>query len=306
VDKCEQEQEKDEMKKTLQYVLVLTLVLPVLLACQMFSATPTPLRLPTSASIPTLSSDDTEPTDLPSPIEPVATDAAEPTPTLEAVPTPITLPDELNKVFSGVSVEYQDNFDDATDVLPPGWISSEPLAARGRIDGEFEIKSASQQNGTGVTVYFSNEPITPNTGVYFTFQYTGMLQNFTLGMDAVGSNGQITSKAGQKDFYSVAMQMQEKKVTAQSVLRSSSTKSPFRGDLKLEEGTWYDIALGFDGDKNFIIKIWSPADPRKQLIYLYKSKEFPTSYYFVSSVSSKRSLLIDNFTVFKFDQILGK
>ena len=100
--------------------------------------------------------------------------------------------------------------------------------------------------------------------------------------------------------------MSDKVLTAHNVQKTVSTKGPFRGNLKLQENTWYDIALGFDGDKNFIIKLWSPDDPRKQLLYTYKSKEFPTTYYFISWVSAKRSLLIDNFTIFKFDEILEK
>jgi hypothetical protein len=289
------------MKKALRYAIVLTLVLPVLLACQMFSPTPTPIKLIRHTDVPGLFA--TEP---PEPVEPAATNAPGPTSTPAPAPTAIALPDELNQIFSGVSVEYQDGFEYVSESsLPQGWICSEPLAAWVTSDNQFEIKSASQVNGTGVTVYFSKAQITRNTGVYFTFQYTGAVQNFTIGMNAVGSNGQIAAR-GQKDFYSVSMEMSDKVVSAHTVQKTASTKNPFRGDLKLQEGVWYNIALGFDGDKNFIIKLWSPADPRKQLIYTYKSKEFPTSDYFISWVSARRSLLIDDFTVFTFDQILGK
>ncbi|MGC1376789.1 MAG: hypothetical protein WA821_11210 [Anaerolineales bacterium] len=289
------------MKRAFRYAIVLTLVLPVLLACNMSAAQPTPIRLIPHTDTPAPLPGDT---DTPGPVA-VATGAPESTSTLGPVSTPVALPDELNNIFSGVSVEYQDNFDGAADALPSGWICSEPSAAWVTSDNQFEIKSASQVNGTGMTVYFSRAQITPNTGVYFTFQYSGVVQNFTLGVNAVGSNGQIAAK-GQKDFYSVTLEMSDKVLTAHTVQKTVSTKGPFRGDLKLQEGAWYNIALGLDGDKNFIIKLWSPTDPRKQLFYTYKSKEFPTTYYFIGWVSAKRSLLIDNFTIFKFDEILEK
>jgi hypothetical protein len=83
-------------------------------------------------------------------------------------------------------------------------------------------------------------------------------------------------------------------------------KGSLKGNLRLQEDTWYNIVLAFDGNQDYLIKIWQPDDPEKQLTYLRNWKDFPDKYYFISWITAKRRLLMDDFTVFKFEEIVQK
>jgi hypothetical protein len=64
------------------------------------------------------------------------------------------------------------------------------------------------------------------------------------------------------------------------------------------------MALAFDQNQKFIIKLWDPNNPQSQITYLREWSDFPSEYYFISYTSAKWSLLMDDFTVFRFDEII--
>lgn len=268
------------------YMSVFFVLVLFLASCQTIQ--PTPTLVPTST--PTL--------------PPTPTNTPEPTFTAEPSPTPIRLPDAINQTFSGISIEQRNSFEYIKDgLIPEGWICEEEFAARATKDNQFKIQPADKGDWSATVFYFSKEKITPGTAVYFTFMYTGDKEAFTLGFDALQGNGQLI-KNGEKGFYSVAMQVMEKNLSAHIIQDTFKGEGYFKGDLKLRENTWYDIVLGFDNEENYIIKLWQPDDPETQLTYVRNWKDFPTNYYFIGWVSAKRSLLIDDFTVFKFDSII--
>ena len=78
----------------------------------------------------------------------------------------------------------------------------------------------------------------------------------------------------------------------------------FKGSIKLQEDTWYQIVLGFDEKGDYIIKLWNPNTPTLPLVYYHNWSDFPTDYYLISWVSNLRTLWMDDFTIFKFDSII--
>src|SRR5688500_17506651 len=222
--------------------------------------------------------------------------------TVEPSATPISLPDPLKQTFSDISAISIDTFEYVLDnVTPPGWVSDEKYAATVNRDNQLKI----HPGGGGTVFYFSGERITQGKGVYFTFKYTGTAETFTLGFDAINTNGQRIPFE-EEGFYSVAMQLNSgnKAPYAYGNNKHSSSNGPFEGNINLVEDTWYNIALAYDKKENDIIKIWQPEDPQKQITYLHNWADFPTKYYFISWISSKRTLFIDDFTVFKFKDII--
>jgi hypothetical protein len=83
-------------------------------------------------------------------------------------------------------------------------------------------------------------------------------------------------------------------------------RGSFKGNLRVQENVWYSILLAQDKEHNFIIRLWDPDAPEKQLTYFRNWPDFPSAYYFISFISSKRSLLLDDFTVFEFSEIIQK
>lgn len=222
-----------------------------------------------------------------------------PTNTPEPSPTPIILPDILKQTFSEVGIEYSDTFEYVLDnVLPKGWSTDEKYAGWITKDSQFKLAPKG-----GTVFYFSQESITPNKGVSFSFKYTGTQESFTLGFDAIKNNGERIP-FGEETFYSVAMELRNKTPYAYGNKKLSSSNGVFDGNMNLLEDVWYDIALGYDKDDNYIIRIQQSDDPSKQLTYSDIWKDFPEKYYFISWVSSKRILLIDNFNIFSFESIL--
>jgi hypothetical protein len=217
-------------------------------------------------------------------------------------PTLIAVPEVLDQTFSGVSVIYRDEFPYVMQNLAPqGWESEAEFAMWVTSDNRFKIQPADTGDWSGTVFWFSKERINPNEGVYFDFQYTGTRESFTLGLDDVQANGQRT---GRENFYSVAMQLDQNLAVTHTKRGQFQTGSYFDGNLKLQENTWYTIALAFDGDGNYLIKIWKPDEPDKQLVFRQTLEQYPKSYYFISWISAKRSLLIDDFTVFTFDDLI--
>jgi hypothetical protein len=280
-------QQQEELMKQ-QYLLVSYFLVILLVSCQ---ASPPP-QPPTATSVPTN-------TALP---VPTSTDTPEPTSTPEPSPTPIVLPDTLNQTFSGVSVINRESFEYVLpNTKPLGWGTDENFAIWVTKENQLMAKPTDNGNWSGTVFYFSGEKITPNKGVYFAFKYTGAAESFTLGFDNVNPNGErITGD----NFHSVAMEIRDRQLLVYGTQKRNQVKGAFKGDLKLEEDTWYEIALAYNKNHDFVIKIWDPNDPQKQLTYLRNWQDFPSSYYFISWISAKRSLLIDNFTVFKFNEII--
>jgi len=269
---------------------ILLVVGLLLTSCQ--TATQPSIAIPTS--LPT-----SNPTSTSSPI-PTATNTLEPTSTPEPSPTPIVLPDIINQTFSGVSITYHDSFEYIMQNLAPqGWQTDQQYGIW--VTKENQLEAQPLLSSIGEVFYYSNEIITPNKGVFFKFKYTGTVQDFTLGFDNVLSNGERVTGA---DFHSVAVDIKGGSVLVHGIQRKSQISGSLKGTLKqLHEDTWYNIALAFDKNNNYIIKIWEPDNSENQITHLRNWKDFPNQYYFISWVSSKRTLLIDDFTVFTFDEI---
>jgi hypothetical protein len=270
--------------KTYRFLLFAIVFLFTFTACQ--TAVPPSTLIPTSTS---------------SPI-PTSTNTPEPTLTAEPSQTPIVLPDPINQTFSGISVIYHDNFEYVMqNVAPQGWKSDEQYAIWVTEENQLKAQPADNGTGSGTVFYFSGERIIPNTGVHFLFKYEGTTESFTLGFDNINPNGE---RVLGDNFRSIAMEMRGTNLLVYGNQNRSTTRGSFQGSLVLRPDTWYNIALAHDKQHNFIIKLWNPNDPQKQLTHFYNWEDFPASYYFISWISAKRSLLIDDFTVFKFDGII--
>jgi hypothetical protein len=265
----------------------------VLVACQTVQSTPEPVPppqlLPTSSSMPL-------PTRTPTP-EPMLI----PNPS----PTVILLPDLIGDTFSGASLVYRDTFEsDGDRALPGGWTCDPDGAARLTEEGQARIQPKDTGPWSAAILYFSQVPITPNTGGYLAFKPTGTQEAFTLGLDAVDRTGQrirLEDKAG----YSVAMKT-DRYLSAHTIQGTHQEDGYFNGDLVLHENTWYDLVLGFEDQGKYIIKIRDTVVPEKEGTYVSNVPEFPTKYYFIGWLSAKRSYLIDDFTIFSFDSIVAR
>ena len=233
----------------------------------------------------------------------VPTNTPEPTSTPEPSPTPIVLPDTLYQTFSGISVIHQDSFEYVMEnQAPSGWETSEKYSIWVTNENQFKIHPTGNGDWTGAGFHYMGEEITPNTGVFFTFKYTGSSENFTLGFDNINSDGSLVPRGS--NFHSVAMEIREQTLLVYGIQRENKINGSFKGNLSLHEGTWYDILLAFDENQNFIIKVWDPNNPQLQTTYLREWTDFPRAYYFISYISAKRTLLIDDFIVFRFDKII--
>jgi len=201
-----------------------------------------------------------------------------------------------------VSVIQRESFEFVIqNAAPQGWQSDEQYAIWVTKENQLKAQPSGNGPGGGTVFYFSGEKIIPNTGVYLTFQYTGTAESFTLGFDNVNPNGE---RILGDNFRSVAMEMRGSNLQAYGNQNRNQINGVFRGNLILQPDTWYNVALALDKDHNFIIKLWDPNDTQKQLTYFRNWPDFPTAYYFISWISAKRSLLIDDFTLFKFDEII--
>jgi hypothetical protein len=267
------------------YQLLLIIVI-LLTACQPAAQPPTP----TSTSLPTSTS---------SP-PPTSTNTPEPTSTPEPSPTPIVLPDTLHQTFSGVSVIHRDSFEFVIqNAVPAGWQTDQQYAIW--VTEENQLKAHPLPSSFGTVFYYSDKIIDSNMGVYLAFKFMGTTENFTLGFDNVNSNGERIQGA---DFRSVAMEVRNQNPIVYGNFGGATAKGSFKGTLTLQEDTWYNVTLAFDENQNYIVKIWQPDNPEKQLTYQRTWEDFPDKYYFISWINSKRSLLIDDFTVFTFEEII--
>jgi hypothetical protein len=245
------------------------------------------------------------PTFTPSSIPPTLppTFTPEPTSTSEPSPTPVTYPDVLDQTFSNVQVLYKDDFDfKIQGKSPNGWISTDDNATL-RIAKDDNVKIVPRANTYGGLFYYGEKAITPGEGVFLTFQYTGTKNNFTWGLDNIDAQGKFF-KFKTDGYYSFAMQMMGQYLSAHVIEGPYLKDDDFKGDLKLLEGNWYNYTVAFDKNNNYIIKIWEPNSPSNQLVYTRSWQNSPTAYYFISWVGAERTLWMDEFTIFSFDDIL--
>jgi hypothetical protein len=237
---------------------------------------------------------------------PVFTQPSEPTTAKSNVPS-VMLPDTLKQTFSGLSVIYQDNFDFIiAGKAPTGWKirdeSAPPSALRVTKENEFKIGMPNQDTGTGFVFYFQKEAIQPGEGVFFKFKYAGTNENFTFGFDNVRSNGGLYQF--QSDGYrSFAMQMAGRDLSGHTIENDTQKDGVFTGNLTLKENTWYGVTLAMNPDGYNLIKIWDPNAPDNQLVYTVDWPYTNNSFYLVSWISTKRTLWVDDFTIFKFEDI---
>lgn len=214
-------------------------------------------------------------------------------------PSAETLQD-LELIFSGVSIQSQDDFAYVDGTLTPqGWSASAP--------GSLQIVPEDQMlvwtDDPWTVFYYDSEMLTPQEGIAFSFQYGGTSETLTLGIDAVTTSGETIPQG--PGFYSVALKLEDSTLTGHSRQQTNPEESEaFRGELLLEENTWYNIALGFDDQGEYIIRIWEPGHHDAHLTYTCNHDSFPTTYYFVGFVAGSRSLRLDNFTVYGFQDIL--
>lgn len=270
----------------MKHCLILVIIATLLTACQpaALPSTPTAVPLPTNTSSPV----------------PTSTDTPEPTSTPEPSPTPVVLPAIINETFSGVSITHRESFQYVIqNTAPQNWQTEQQYAIW--VTEENQLKAQPLPSSVGTVFFYSGETITPKKGVFLAFKYIGSQENFTLGFDNVAANGERIRGA---DFRSVAMELRNQTPIVYGNFGGATAKGAFKGNLRLQEDTWYDIALAFDENQNYIIKIWQPDDPEKQLTYVRNWKDFPEKYYFISWINSKRSLVIDDFTIFQFDKII--
>jgi hypothetical protein len=82
------------------------------------------------------------------------------------------------------------------------------------------------------------------------------------------------------------------------------TRHGFKGNLQLHPDTWYQMALGFTADKQFIMKIWSPENPEQSLAYSSQAIGMPDQYYFILWVDAKSAFYLKDFTIIKFSKLL--
>jgi hypothetical protein len=239
-----------------------------------------------------------EPSNTP---EPSPTPTLEPTATLKPSPTPVVLPGVLDQTFIGVNVIYRDDFNFVMrGIMPDGWelmldnTRSSSLAETE--DSNFRIFASEGGAWDGLVFYYPAEDINPGEGVYFTFKYAGTSESFTLGMDTIEESGLV--------YHSVAMQLENTTLSAHIIEDKFQGDGYFEGDLRLQEETWYGMLLAYDEEENYIIKIWEPGAPENQLVYYRNWPDFPKEYYFISWMSAKRTLWLDEFTIFSFDDIV--
>jgi len=264
-----------------------------LVSCQSVQSTsepsPAPRLFPTSTATPL----------------PASTATPPPTLTTSPSPTPTSLPDLVRDTFTGATIAYRDAFDSNADrALPEGWESDPEGATTSTEEGQWRIQPADTGPWSAAILYFTQVPITENTGVYLAFKYTGTQEAFTLGLDAVDRTGQriqLENKAG----YSFAMKS-DVYLTAHTSRGTHEEDGYFDGGLVLQENTWYDLVLGFDDHGKYIIRIRDTVVPEKEGTHWRSVEEFPTKYYFIGWLSAKRSYLIDDFTIFSFDSIVTR
>lgn len=274
------------MKKSIFFVCLLALLTVIESGCAPTS-TPAPTPVPSTFT--------------PSPVPPTL--PPEPTATPIPSPTPITYPSVLDQTFSNVQVLYKDDFEFTFQGMSPsGWVTSEDNAVL-RIAKDSNVRIIPRADAFGDTFYFEEMPINPGMGVFFTFQYTGTKNVFTWGFDNINAQGKFFDFKTD-GYYSFALQMFDKNLSAHVIEGPYLKDDPFKGSLKLLEGVWYNYMMAFDNDNNYIIKIWEPHSPENQLIYIRHWENSPTAYYFISWIGTERELWMDEFTVFSFDEIL--
>lgn len=274
------------MKKSTLFIFAFVLLMVLVGGCA-------PVSKPVPPPVPS--------TFTPSPVPPTFT--PEPTATPIPSPTPITYPNVLDQTFSNVQVVYKDDFEFTIQGMSPsGWVTAEDNAVL-RIAKDSNVRIIPRAGAFGDLFYFEEMPITPGMGVVFTFQYTGTKNVFTWGIDNINAQGKFF-EFKTDGYYSFAMQMFDKNLSAHVIEGPYLKDDPFKGTLKLLEGVWYDYMMAFDNDNTYVIKIWEPHSPENQLTYVRHWDNSPTAYYFISWIGAERELWMDEFTVFSFDEIL--
>jgi hypothetical protein len=274
---------KGEEKMKIKNLLVILVVCShVLAACQ---AAPTPLVVVVTA------------TSMP------ATDTPEPTVTPVPSPTPITYSNVLDETFSNVQVLYKDDFNyKIQGQTPTGWVSVDNNVLV-RITKDNNVRVVPAANTQGGVFYYGENAIEPGEGVFLTFQYAGTKNIFTWGIDSINAQGEFY-KFKTDGYSSFAMQMMGQSLSAHVIEGAYLKDADFKGNLKLIEGAWYNYMMAFDKNNNYIIKIWEPSSPENQLVYT-RVWEYPsTAYYFISWIGAERTLWMDEFTIFSFDEFI--
>ena len=181
--------------------------------------------------------------------------------------------------------------------MPAGWGTDEKYAIW--VTEENRLKA--HPLGYGTVFYFTGEKIIPNTGVTFQFKYTGITESFSLGLDNINPNGEFVRG---ENFHSISLNMIDRDIKLYGIQKRNQIRGSFKGNLRVQEDVWYNIVIAQDKDHNFMIRLWDPNAPEKQLTYSRNWQDFPTAYYFISFISTKRTLLLDDFSVFKFDEMI--
>jgi hypothetical protein len=257
---------------------------------------PTATRPPAGTPAPTLT-----PT-LPPTSAPTSTATPVPTATLEPSPTPIPLPAGISDVVSNASVIYQDTFN-YSFLSPSGWSACSGFEPVWKAENNHLVITA-QAGKYGTVFYYADKMIDPNLAVYFLFAYEGNQGSFTLGFDGY-SNGKVCdSNQSKMGFYSVALQhMAGLPLTVHTIVVTDQPTAYFTGDWRLQEDNWYSALMGFDKSNTFFIDIWKPGDPSQKLVFKQTKADFPKTYNFISWLAVTRKLMIDDFTIVKFDEI---
>ena len=276
----------------MKHIRFLLLMVFFVTSCQ--TAIPLPTATPQSTAT-------AVPTSTPSPV-PTTTKRLESTVTPAPSPTPILLPVMIHQMFSDVSIIHHDSFEFIMQgMAPQGWESAEQYAIWVTEDGQLKAEPLDHGTWSGTVFYYTGEKIIPNRGVTFLFKYTGTAEGFSLGFDNINPNGEFIRG---DNFHSISLNMLDRDIKLYGIQKRNQIRGSFKGNLSVQEDVWYNIVLAQDKDHNFIIRLWDPHTPEKHLTYFRNWQEFPTAYYFISFISSKRTLLLDDFIVFKFDEII--
>lgn len=210
----------------------------------------------------------------------------------------------IPQLFSDVSIIDHDSFEFVMKgTAPQGWGSDEKYAIWVTEEGQLKANPMDKGTWSGTVFYYTGEKILPNRGVTFLFKYTGVTESFSLGFDNINPNGEFIRG---DNFHSISFNMLDRDIKLYGIQKRNQIPGSFKGNLKVQEDVWYNIVLAQDKDHNFIIRLWDPNAPEKELTYFRNWQDFPTTYYFISFISSKRTLLIDDFTVFEFSELIQK
>ncbi len=228
-----------------------------------------------------------------------ATPTPEPTPTPTYTPVPTTAADVVAQNFAGLQILFEENFNAAA--LPEGWTahsSVEGVARRGSLDpsgsGELMI------TGPAKAVY--NEILLGLNQGFFARIMSNPLADFHIGLESA-PNGEIIQRyRANSSAYMFDMET-PRGVSSQIWREDDFGFIPWGSSLA--EGEWYYIAMGVDGNKNLLIRVWNDQelfDFRHPIeAHGFPLEDLADAYRFVITVRNNGVFYLDDLQFFEFE-----